>query len=445
MRTTVLILLALSGAWLAPPGASAQRTLFGTLDHDHRDDRGGWDRWGGSMDARIWIEGDRDFFERGDRMRVRFRTTEDAYVAVLHIDPEGRLEVAYPVSPFDDGFVRAGRSYPVGSRASALGFPVHRSPGIGYWYILASPVPLDYRAFGDRRTSRWDLGGYGGFVRGDPFYALDQIGRQLLPDWRFVPHAVDFYSYSVGGRHRYPTYACYDGYGGSLSGWNPYYTSCSSIHGLLRTQPYYYDTRRYRGDRIVYLREVRPVAGYQYKEPALPGGRAVQTRELRPTPAQTAPRSGSVAPQRPADRRPEAAPPAAGGGARPTLERRPEPRATPQPEARPPARTRPEAQRPQAEEPRTPAAEPQAPRRDPPARTEPRREQPRQAEPRQAEPRQSEPRQSEPRQAEPRREQAPPRAESREPARPAAQPRPAPSRPRPEAPPPERTERRPSA
>jgi hypothetical protein len=381
MRTTAFCVVALAAALLQPGHLEAQRTLHG--GYDLRDDRVGrdsWDRRFDDIDARIWVEGDRGYFSRGDRMRVRFQTTADAYVAVLHIDPDGALEVVYPRSPWDDGFVRAGRSYSVQSRSSALGFAVHGSPGIGYWYVLASTVPLDYRAFSGHQASRWDLGGYGGYVRGDPFYALDHLARVLLPDWRYVPHAVDVYSYSVGGRHRYPTYACYDSrYGGSLAGWNPYYTDCSRVHHLLIMQPYYYDTRRYRGDRVTYLRRVGPTAGYQYKEPALPSGsRAVQPRELRPQSTQAAPRTGVAAPQRPTERRPEAAP-AGTGSPRPTLERRPEPRRSPEPSAQPAPQRRPEAQRPERQEPRQQPSAAPAPARRPEVQR-PERRQP-QAEP----------------------------------------------------------------
>jgi hypothetical protein len=87
---------------------------------------------------------------------------------------------------------------------------VRGNPGIGYFYVIASPVPLDFRGFQQPVGSRWDFSRVGRMVRGDPFLALDAITEMLVPRGMMRSVAVDVYSYHVGSRYPYPSYACYD-------------------------------------------------------------------------------------------------------------------------------------------------------------------------------------------------------------------------------------------
>src|SRR5690606_16909553 len=62
--------------------------------------------------------------------------------------------------------------------------------------------------------------------------------------------------YYVEGIHRYPSYACSSSYSyGYGWGYTPAYGACSNLDYFLRDYPYYYDTRRYQGDRRGYLRQ----------------------------------------------------------------------------------------------------------------------------------------------------------------------------------------------
>src|SRR5688572_26810819 len=80
--------------------------------------------WGYTPEARIWIEGNRDFYRRGERLRPVFSTSADAYVAVIHIDPDGRLDFLYPSSPSDREYVRAGQTYALPYRGASAGLVV---------------------------------------------------------------------------------------------------------------------------------------------------------------------------------------------------------------------------------------------------------------------------------------------------------------------------------
>jgi hypothetical protein len=310
--------------------------------------------WGGAdvdaqATARVWVDGERSDFRRGEHGTVRFSVRDDAYVAVVHVDTDGNMDFLYPASPWDGGFVRGGRVHTAAPRSGGR-FVVRGSPGIGYFFLLASADPLDFSAFRASGFSAWEWGYAGRVVRGDPFFAFEQVTRALLPRGRYSRYVVDSYSYYVDGFHRYPSYACASR--GHLTGWNagwgwtPAYGSCDRLVSFLRSDPYYYDTRRYRGDRRTYWREYQDLdPRHGFKEapdrPARTDTRpAVQQprQDGRGTPAPAA----EGVPRR--DPAPAAAPRSGASGRsgdspppRPATERRPEepaatPRARPTPE-----------------------------------------------------------------------------------------------------------------
>jgi hypothetical protein len=283
--------------------------------------------------ARVWLDDRRDYYRRGDRLRILFSTSEDAYVAVVHIDPDGNLDFLYPDSPLDRDYVRGGETYSLPRRGFG-GELVRGSSGVGYLYIIASPVPLDYGYFHGRGGYGWDWSYAGRQVYGDPFWALEQITRTLLPDYGYVPYGSDYASYYVGGRVRYPAYAC----GRSLSirsggvgfrtswGYNPYYDSCDRLDIFLRNNPYYFDPYRYRGDRRVIYRGYgswEPRHGYKASPDA--GRRAVPRSPAAEPPRYRGAEDGGAQP-----RQPQPAEPQQPAARRPTLERRPAEPAQPQ-------------------------------------------------------------------------------------------------------------------
>jgi len=167
-------------------------------------------------------------------------------------------------------------------------------------------VPLDYSHFQGRAGSGWDWSYAGRSVSGDPFWAMEQITRLLLPRWSNVPYAVDYYSYYIDGVQRYPSYACAnrgfdDGWGwGYHTGWSSYYGSCDRLNLFVRNNPYYFDARRYRGDRRVYYRDYRdwdPRHGFKADPRAAqarPGARTQVPTETQGRARVVAPRSGST-------------------------------------------------------------------------------------------------------------------------------------------------------
>ena len=407
-----LLLLTFGGAAAAARPAAAQDGALYRADDDayearRSDSQDGYgstrdDRYGGGYQrgptVRVWLDNDRDLFYPGAQTRAMVRPSQDAYVAVMHITPDGDVEVLWPRSYNDDGFLEGGRSYAFGSRTGGAFLRVGYGYGLGYVFSVASDEPLDLRRVRDyyyRRTVGWDASLN---VYGDPFHAMERIARLLVPDYDEGYGFLDWYSYSVGSsRYSFPRYACYESYGSWYGSRSPYYDGCDRVRVLLREVPYYYDTRYYRGDRSRYWRRyypgdyaIRRDPEHRYKEGD--GARGVaRSPNYRPyTRSGDAPppRSGSSS-SRDDQQEPRGTTQERPSRQRPTLQRRPE--------ESEPVRVSPRSE-PRSQEPREPQTRRSEPRSEP--RNEPRAEQPRREPPPS---RSSEPR-SEPRSEQPRRE-----------------------------------------
>ncbi len=96
----------------------------------------------GDPPIQVWISNDRRFLP-GDRAKVQVRTDYDGYLIVLHVDPEGRLRVLFPVDPDKDNFVRSGKKYEVRDRGDREAFEVDATGrGIRLRGGLAGSFPL---------------------------------------------------------------------------------------------------------------------------------------------------------------------------------------------------------------------------------------------------------------------------------------------------------------
>ncbi|HEX8395789.1 MAG TPA: DUF4384 domain-containing protein, partial [Longimicrobium sp.] len=227
--------------------------------------------------VRVWVNGG-DVFRSGDRMRVNVRTDRDGYLAVFHIDTNGDLDVLYPRSYNDDGWVDGGRTLSLGSRGGWDYLRVRGGVGVGYVFAVMLDEPLELWRVRDMyrpRYAGWDASRS---IYGDPFYAMDEIVRAVVPDDAYGYESTDYYTYNIGRRYRYPRYACYDGYGDWYTRVSYYdYDSygCDRVRIFLGHNPYYYDTRYFRGSRRIYYgeyyrtrRERAPLHGYKERTSA---------------------------------------------------------------------------------------------------------------------------------------------------------------------------------
>ncbi len=266
-----MILTAVAVAWVGASGVSVAAQDYETYP----------------IEGRIWLDrGDEPLLRRGDQVRIYYRVSESAYVAVFHIDSNGTARLVFPTSPQENHYARGGRDYRVLFPGSSYWF-VNDDPGIGYYFLVASPTPFDFSGF---RYSHfgggWDLGFVGRQVYQDPYVAMDEYVAALIPEWEYVSYALDFTAYHVDGHYDYPRFLCYDCHGFlPYRSWNPYHYSCSSFRVVIYNDPYFYPLTRYRGTRVVYVQPRRGVAHFAFKERATgePGTPQIVVRSAVPT------------------------------------------------------------------------------------------------------------------------------------------------------------------
>ena len=316
------------------------------------------------LETRVWLDrGEEPVLQRGDQVRVYYRTSEDAWAAIFRIDTDGAISMVFPQHPGAIEPVRGGRDYRL-LFPEAPAWRVLEDPGVGYFFMVASPEPLDFSAFPFDPERGWDLGAVSGVVYEDPYVAIDDYVALLVPDWEVVPYALDFLTYHVGSTYSYPRFLCYDCHTPrAYAAWNPYSVVCSSFRVVIWDDPYFYPSYRYAGTSVVVTRPPRALPRYEvvtrapgdigvrplvrsraaparrvaeFKEaPTVDPATRVPVRRAAPAPAAQQARPGATS------RAPQEDPRGAPG--RPTLQRRPS--------GRLPARTPPSAaapRRPQA-------------------------------------------------------------------------------------------------
>ena len=312
-------LVALMGSALVPPGSVQGQTQVQAADYEAY-----------ALEARVWLDrGAEPVLRRGDRVRVYYRTSEDAYVSIFHIDTNGTVRLVFPSAPGENHYARGGRDYRILFPESSYWF-VRDYPGMGYFFAVASPIPFD---FSELRYSHydggWDLTQVGRQLYTDPYVAMDDYVMSLIPEWEYTAYALDFTAYSVGEAHTYPRFLCYDCHGfRPYQSWNPYHYTCTSFRLMIWDDPFYYPYSRYRGTRVVYVQPQRPrEPRFVFKERAdgEPGVPVVRTRPGNipvadrpgvagdPAPRRTVP-GGGVSSGNTAARRPTSVVPSRVGG-----------------------------------------------------------------------------------------------------------------------------------
>lgn len=229
---------------------------------------------------RVWLSGD-ELVQRGERVRIYYRTERDAYVTIFRVDTDGRVRVLFPAGPGDDNYVYGGATYAVTPYNRGESFVVDDYPGVGYVFAVASADPFDYHSIaGDQ--DHWDVRlAAEGRIHGDPRTTMEELVQGLLPaDYAdFDTHLVPYY---VERRYDYPRFVCYDCHHYvPYYAWDPYYSWCSRFTLVLYRDPFYfyptywYPTRYYGGTRVVYVAPGSRVGTTRYvfktRDAAAPG------------------------------------------------------------------------------------------------------------------------------------------------------------------------------
>jgi hypothetical protein len=298
----------------------------------------------GGLEARVWLDrGDDPLVRRGETVRVYYRASDHGYAAIFRIDTDGRVSMLFPVDPRSDGELEGGRDYRLLFPEAPI-WRVNEDPGVGYFFMVASPEPLDFSAFPFDPDRGWDLDAVGRVVYEDPYVAIDDYVAQLVPDWEAVPYALDFVTYNVGDTYTYPRFLCYDCHEARpYTSWNPYAVPCTSVRVVIWDDPYFYPSYRYYGTQVVVARPLvtQPRYAVAARAPGESYRPLVRSRTAPPRavadfkedPGALAPSAARRATPRPTQEAPRQEAP------RPTLQRRTT--QPPTPSSRLPARTPP--------------------------------------------------------------------------------------------------------
>ncbi len=216
------------------------------------------------LEARLWVGWeDEPLVRRGEQVRIQLWLSENAFTAVFRIDTDGRVALLSPVDPWDEGLRPGGREEELVLARSPY-WTVADDPGVGYMFLVASPVPFDFSQFAFYPDFGWDLSSVATAVYDDPFLAMDDFIAAILPDWREVGYALDFVTYHVDEPRSYPRFLCYDCHTPRrFDQWNPYDAMCSSYRVVVYDDPYYYPAHRYIGGRVVYPAPIRNRPRYE--------------------------------------------------------------------------------------------------------------------------------------------------------------------------------------
>ena len=114
-----------------------------------------------ALEARVWLDRGVDpVLRRGDRVRVYYRTAQDAFVGIFQIDTNGFVRLLFPRSPADDHYVSGGRDYRLLFPSSPY-WRVDENEGKGYLFVVAATTPvglLGLLVFAIRRRVGPELG-----------------------------------------------------------------------------------------------------------------------------------------------------------------------------------------------------------------------------------------------------------------------------------------------
>lgn len=200
------------------------------------------------LSVEIWTDrGDDAVYQAGDKMQVKARTNDDAYLLVYTIDSEGGITVLYPFQRAP-GMIEGGSTYRMPPEGAPYDLTVDPQVGQGYIVAIASRTPfaqlpwylrpldpqgeaMGYEGTPDQEEEGFDEHGR---VIGDPTVAIERIRRRVLTEPGTVEDfATSYTTYYVGHEVRYPRYVCYDchrqNHWAWWDGFDPYYTTCSVV------------------------------------------------------------------------------------------------------------------------------------------------------------------------------------------------------------------------
>ncbi len=132
----------------------------------------------------------------GHDAQVDVRTEYDGFLLVLHVDPQGRLRVLFPLEPFDEAFVEGGKQYELVNRGGRGSFYVEDADGIGAVFAAHSDFPFHVNAFA--KDHRWDYQALWIPPEVDVETALVDLVAKMSYDGWFEYDLVEYQVYGEG-------------------------------------------------------------------------------------------------------------------------------------------------------------------------------------------------------------------------------------------------------
>ncbi|MBI1795811.1 MAG: DUF4384 domain-containing protein [Candidatus Eisenbacteria bacterium] len=199
----------------------------------------------GGIGVEVWNDRGNDaVYQPGERMDLRARASDDAYLLVYEIDAEGYVRVLYPYRG-SSGYVEGRSTYTVPPEQAGMDLVVDRTVGQCYivaiasadrfrdlpWYLRPYDVQAEQVGYEGMRDDESGITAEGRIV-GDPFVAMERIRRRVLEDPEDgESFGTAYTSYYVHNEVRYPRYICYDCHRPGRWAWwsdfDPYYATCS--------------------------------------------------------------------------------------------------------------------------------------------------------------------------------------------------------------------------
>lgn len=198
------------------------------------------------LDVEVWTDrGDDAVYQAGEAMRVKVRTSENAFLLVYELDTEGRVNLLYPWKR-GIGRIDGQHTLRLPPDDSDYQLVVEKETGQGFLVAIASDRPfrdlpwflrpfdpqaasVGYEGAPDDEEEGFDNEGR---VVGDPYVAMERIRRRVVEDPADTEGFASAYStYYVHEQVRYPRYLCNDchrpRYWAWWDGFDPYYANCS--------------------------------------------------------------------------------------------------------------------------------------------------------------------------------------------------------------------------
>jgi len=186
-----------------------------------------------SSGIEVWLDrGDGAVYHSGEDMTVYFKVEEPSFVTIYNIDTDGHVHILYPYYPGMDNYVAGGKAYTIPGGGYDLSLTIDEPIGMGYIEAVASSEPFDLKGwpFFSRPDEAVDDERVIQRISGDPFLAIEDINKEILPYSEEPDYRDDFATYYVEEVVHYPRYLCTDCHGAAYYHYEPYDYYCPDYY-----------------------------------------------------------------------------------------------------------------------------------------------------------------------------------------------------------------------